>query len=74
LSSYAAGCHPDHDTLATIRHRFLDELAGAFLLPTLPRIIQAMVREGAFASPTLWLLCFTLAALEQFHPPPEPAS
>jgi len=27
----AAGTHPDHDTLATFRRRFLDELAGLFL-------------------------------------------
>ena len=27
----AAGCHPDHDTLATFRRRFLDELAGIFV-------------------------------------------
>ena len=27
----AAGSHPDHDTLATFRRRFLDELAGVFV-------------------------------------------
>ena len=27
----AAGTHPDHDTLATFRRRFLDELAGLFV-------------------------------------------
>lgn len=27
----AAGSHPDHDTLATFRRRFLDELAGIFV-------------------------------------------
>lgn len=27
----AAGGHPDHDTLATFRRRFLDELAGIFV-------------------------------------------
>ncbi len=27
----AAGAHPDHDTLATFRRRFLDELAGLFV-------------------------------------------
>ena len=27
----AAGSHPDHDTLATFRRRFIDELAGLFL-------------------------------------------
>lgn len=27
----AAGSHPDHDTLASFRQRFLDELAGIFL-------------------------------------------
>jgi transposase len=27
----AVGSHPDHDTLATFRRRFLDELAGIFL-------------------------------------------
>ena len=27
----AAGTHPDHDTLATFRRRFLDELSGLFL-------------------------------------------
>lgn len=27
----AAGSHPDHDTLATFRRRFLDELGGVFL-------------------------------------------
>src|ERR1035437_7590214 len=27
----AAGSHPDHDTLATFRRRFLDEVAGLFL-------------------------------------------
>ena len=27
----AAGSHPDHDTLATFRRRFLDELAGLFV-------------------------------------------
>ncbi|MDQ3510974.1 MAG: IS1182 family transposase [Pseudomonadota bacterium] len=27
----AAGSHPDHDTLATFRRRFLDEMAGIFL-------------------------------------------
>ena len=27
----AAGTHPDHDTLATFRRRFLDEVAGLFL-------------------------------------------
>ncbi|KAF0146806.1 MAG: hypothetical protein FD187_3199 [bacterium] len=27
----AAGQHPDHDTLATFRRRFLDELAGVFV-------------------------------------------
>jgi transposase len=27
----AAGSHPDHDTLATFRRRFLDELSGVFL-------------------------------------------
>lgn len=27
----AAGCHPDHDTLATFRRRFLDELADIFV-------------------------------------------
>jgi transposase len=27
----AAGSHPDHDTLASFRRRFLDELAGIFL-------------------------------------------
>ena len=27
----AVGSHPDHDTLATFRRRFLDELAGVFL-------------------------------------------
>jgi transposase len=27
----AAGFHPDHDTLATFRRRFLDELAGVFV-------------------------------------------
>jgi transposase len=27
----AAGTHPDHDTLASFRRRFLDELAGLFL-------------------------------------------
>jgi len=27
----AAGLHPDHDTLATFRRRFLDELAGVFV-------------------------------------------
>jgi transposase len=27
----AAGHHPDHDTLATFRRRFLDELAGVFV-------------------------------------------
>ncbi len=27
----AAGCHPDHDTLATFRRRFLGELADLFL-------------------------------------------
>jgi transposase len=27
----AAGAHPDHDTLATFRRRFLDELAGVFV-------------------------------------------
>lgn len=26
----AAGCHPDHDTLATFRRRFLNELAEVF--------------------------------------------
>ena len=27
----AAGLHPDHDTLATFRRRFIDELAGLFV-------------------------------------------
>ncbi len=27
----AAGFHPDHDTLATFRRRFLDDLAGVFV-------------------------------------------
>src|SRR5665811_163900 len=27
----AAGSHPDHDTLATFRRRFIDELAGLFV-------------------------------------------
>jgi transposase len=27
----AAGSHPDHDTLATFRRRFLDELSGLFV-------------------------------------------
>src|SRR5450830_2108335 len=30
----AAGSHPDHDTLATFRRRFIDELAGLFVQVT----------------------------------------
>ena len=48
------------------------EFAHAFLLPTLPRSIHSMEREGAFDSPYLWLLRFTLAALERVYPPLEP--
>ena len=31
FSFIAAGSHPDHDTLATFRRRFIDELAGLFV-------------------------------------------
>lgn len=31
FSYIAAGSHPDHDTLATFRRRFIDELAGLFV-------------------------------------------
>ena len=31
LRYIAAGSHPDHDTLATFRRRFIDELAGLFV-------------------------------------------
>ncbi len=45
------------------------EFAQTFLLPALPRVIAVVEREGAFASPYLWLLRYTLAALSRWFPP-----
>jgi TorA maturation chaperone TorD len=45
------------------------EYSRVFLVPALLGIIPAMRREGADNSPYLWLLRFTLAALEQIYPP-----
>lgn len=36
----AVASHPDRDTLTTFRHRFLDNLAGIFILA--PRMAQEM--------------------------------
>lgn len=44
------------------------EFAHAFLLPTLPRIIARMEAQDATASPYLWLLRYTFAALAQCYP------
>jgi TorA maturation chaperone TorD len=44
------------------------EFAHAFLIPTLPRIIARMEALGAAASPYVWLLRYTLAALEACYP------
>lgn len=44
------------------------EFTHAFLLPTLPRIIARMEAQDAAASPYLWLLRYTLAALAQCYP------
>ena len=42
----AAGTHPDHDTLASFRRRFLDELAGLFV--QVLEMAREMVALGEF--------------------------
>jgi TorA maturation chaperone TorD len=54
--------------------RLAAEFAHTFLLPALPGLIRAMEREGAFASPYLWLLRFASAALARAYPPPPAQS
>lgn len=44
------------------------EFAHAFLLPALPRVIARMEAQDAAASPYLWLLRYTFAALAQCYP------
>ncbi len=78
---HSADYHDCSDHLAAMLE-FLGEVAGldepqlaaeytrVFLLPALPRQIQAMRREGVGNSPYLWLMRFTLSALEQLYGPP----
>lgn len=48
--------------------RLAAEFAHTFLLPALPAVVHAMEREGASASPYLWLLHYARAALEWAYP------
>src|SRR5664280_2909411 len=46
----AANDHPDHDTIATFRQRFLKQIEGLFVQVLLPRVnlvYQPYAREGA---------------------------
>ncbi|MGQ9686542.1 MAG: molecular chaperone TorD family protein [Thiobacillaceae bacterium] len=44
------------------------KFAQTFLLPAVPRIIQAMEEEGAMGSPYLWLLRYLHHALVELYP------
>lgn len=50
--------------------RLAAEFTHTFLLPALPAAIRAMEKEGAFASPYLWLMRYARTALEQRYPRP----
>ena len=44
----AAGSHPDHDTLATFRRRFIDELAGLFVQVLEMATEMKLLKLGAY--------------------------
>jgi TorA maturation chaperone TorD len=52
-------------------NRLAAEFAHAYLLPALPRMIEAMEGEGAFASPYRWLLRYLHHALVYSYPATE---